>query len=97
MDRDQVIRILRENAEELHDMGLAKLYLFGSMARGESAPADVDLAFEVAGNPHFSLMTQAGAMNRIEELLGRPVDLVQRECLHPRIKNRIEAEMVEVF
>jgi hypothetical protein len=97
MNRDQVIRILRENADELHEMGLAKLYLFGSVARGDTAPADVDLAFEVGGNPHFSLLTQAGAMNRLEELLGRPVDLVQRECLHPRIKDRIEAEMVEVF
>jgi len=97
MDRDQVIRILRENAEELHEMGLAKLYLFGSVARGETRPADIDLAFEIDGNPHFSLLTQAGAIIRIEELLGRPVDLVQRECLHPRIKARIEAEMVEVF
>jgi predicted nucleotidyltransferase len=97
MDRDQVIRILRENAQELHEMGLAKLYLFGSVARGEARPKDVDLAFEIGDNPHFSLLTQAGAMLRIEELLGRPVDLVQRECLHPRIKNRVEAEMVEVF
>ncbi len=97
MDRDQVIRILRENAAELHELGLAKLYLFGSVARGEPKPADIDLAFEVGDNPHFSLLTQAGALLRIEELLGRPVDLVQRECLHPRIKNRIEAEMVEVF
>jgi predicted nucleotidyltransferase len=97
MDRDQVIRILRENAKELHEMGLAKLYLFGSVARGESRPADVDLAFEIGDNPHFSLLTQAGAMLRIEELLGRPVDLVQRAYLHPRIKDRAEAEMVEVF
>jgi hypothetical protein len=97
MDRDQVISILRENAAELHKMGLAKLYLFGSVARGEAKPADVDLAFEIGNNPDFSLLTQAGALVRIEELLGRPVDLVQRECLHPRIKNRVEAEMVEVF
>jgi predicted nucleotidyltransferase len=97
MDRDQVIRILRENAEELHEMGLAKLYLFGSLARGEPKPADIDLAFEIGGNPHFSLLTQVGAIVRIEELLGRPVDLVQRERLHPRIKARVEAEMMEVF
>jgi predicted nucleotidyltransferase len=97
MDRDYVIGILRQNAAELHDMGLAKLYLFGSVARGEAAAADVDLAFEIGGNPHFNLLTQAGAIHRIEELLGRPVDLVQREFLHPRIKDRIEAEMVEVF
>lgn len=97
MNRDQVIRVLRENSEELHEMGLAKLYLFGSVARGKSAPADVDLAFEIGGNPHFSLLTQAAAMHRIEELLGLPVDLVQREYLHHMIKDRIEAEMVEVF
>ncbi len=78
-------------------MGLAKLYLFGSVARGEARPADVDLAFEIGDNPHFSLLTQAGVMLRIEQLLGRPADPVQRECLHPRIKNRVEAEMVEVF
>ena len=78
-------------------MGLAKLYLFGSVARGESKPTDIDLAFEIGGNPHFSLLTQAGATVRIEEMLGRPVDLVQRECLHPRIKERVESEMVEVF
>jgi predicted nucleotidyltransferase len=97
MNRDQVIRILRENADELHEMGLAKLYLFGSVARDEPKPTDIDLAFEIGDNPDFSLLTQAGAMLRIEELLGRPVDLVQREFLHPRIKSRIEAEMVEVF
>lgn len=78
-------------------MGLAKLYLFGSVARGEARAKDVDLAFEIGDNPHFSLLTQAGAMLRIEELLGRPVDLVEREFLHPRIKSRIEAEMMEVF
>ena len=76
---------------------LGEAYLFGSVARDESAPADIDLAFEIGGNPHFSLLTQAGAMHRLEELLGRPVDLVERGCLHPRIKDRIEAEMVEVF
>jgi len=97
MDREQVIRILRDNAAELHEMGLAKLYLFGSVARGDPKPADVDLAFEIGDNPHFSLLTQAGAMLRIEELLGRPVDLVERDFLHPRIRNRIESEMVEVF
>lgn len=97
MSRDEVIRIPRDNASELHEMGLAKLYLFGSVARGEPNPQDVDLAFEIGGNPHFSLLTQAGAMLRIEELLGAKVDLVQRKCLHPRIKDKVEREMVEVF
>jgi uncharacterized protein len=97
MDRDQVVRILRENEGELHELGLAKLYLFGSVARGASQPKDIDLAFDVGGNSHFSLLSQAGAMVRIEELLGLPVDLVQRDRLHPRIRDRVAAEMVEVF
>lgn len=97
MGRHEIIRILRDSAAELHDLGLAKLFLFGSTARGEAQARDVDLLFEAQDMPGFSLLSQAAAMNRLEDLLGRPVDLVERRCLHPRIKDRVEAEMVEIF
>ena len=97
MTRDEIIGKLRASEDELHALGLGRLFLFGSAARGAPDPGDVDLAFETGGNPHFSLLSQAAALARLEEILESEVDLVLRDSLHPAIRGRVEAEMVEVF
>lgn len=83
---------------EMAQAGLSALYLFGSQARlTADAGSDIDLAFDVRPDARFSLIDQAKLQLRLEEKLGRKVDLVERKALRPRIRQRIEAEMVRLL
>jgi predicted nucleotidyltransferase len=98
MTRDEALKTLREHAPELRSSGLSALYLFGSMARGEATDdSDIDLLFEVGAMPDFSLLHQAILQERLEKLLGRHVDLISRNALRARMKQRVEADLVPVF
>lgn len=69
------------------------LDLFGSVARGEANEAsDVDLLVEFVrpvGLFHFFRVQR-----RLEEILGRTVDLVMRDAVKPQLRERIFAEAV---
>lgn len=98
MTREEVIKRLRPFEAELRRAGLAALYLFGSTARNEaSQSSDVDLAFDLGNAPEFDLVTQAGLQIRLAEVLGTHVDLVDRKCLRPRVRARVEADLTPVF
>jgi hypothetical protein len=97
MSRDDVIRRLRQHRAELHRLGVGALYLFGSTARDDARPdSDVDLYFDY-DDPRFSLLELAGLQVRLEELLGRPIDVMSRGSLHPRLRPEIERSAVQVF
>lgn len=93
------IRSVIHRAEpELRAAGLSALYLFGSHARGDSREdSDIDLAFDVADNSDFNLFDQGRLQNRLEELLGRKVDFLERDAIHPDLRPRIERDLVRVF
>lgn len=98
MTREEVFQRLRPYEQELRASGVAALYLFGSTARREAMPdSDVDLLFDVGDAPHFSLFTQAELQVRLCRLLGTDVDFVERDALRPRIRARVEADMVRLF
>ena len=97
MTREDVFEKIRPLAPELKRLGLGKLYLFGSVAREEPNPNDVDLLYEAAENHELDFFELADATERLEGLLGRRVDLVERERLHRRIRPRVEAELVEIY
>ena len=87
-------------APELRAAGIAALYLFGSQARGDAgAESDIDFLFEVKedDDARFSLLDQASLMVRLEAIFGRKVDFVERRALRPRIRERIELEMVKLL
>lgn len=76
-------------------LSVARVALFGSVARGEeSVGSDVDLLVEFArpvGLFHFVHVKRF-----LEELLGRPVDLVTPDALHPALRDAILAEALDV-
>ena len=83
---------------ELRAAGLAALYLFGSQARGDArANSDIDLLFDVTDDWNFSLLDQASLMVRLENILGCKVDFIERRALRPRIRERIELEMIKLL
>lgn len=73
------------------DFGVAALYVFGSVARGEATPeSDVDLLVEFDGRPTFARFMDLKAL--LEDALGVRVDLVTRPALREQLRPRIEAE-----
>jgi uncharacterized protein len=98
-ERERVLRVLREHETELRARGVARLRLFGSMARGEARPnSDVDLIAEIDRNLSFSLVDLVGLQDFLSEILGRQVDIGTTVAkLRPRLRQRFEAEVIEVF
>ena len=98
MEPDQVIAKLREHELELKASGIARLSLFGSVARGDSGPeSDVDLMAEFDLGTKLTLFSLSGVRLRISDILGVPVDLAERRMLKDEVKTRAEREAIVVF
>jgi uncharacterized protein len=91
--REEVQSRLSEQRAELTKLGVRSLDIFGSVARGESAPgSDVDLLIDFdrpVGLFHFFRVQQ-----RLEQILGCSVDLVMLEAVKPQLRERIFREAV---
>lgn len=73
MTRDEVVAVLRSHFDELRQLHVRSLALFGSVARNEAcADSDVDLMVEFDSVPPLHLFFEV--KRRLETLLGRPVD-----------------------
>ena len=73
--------------------GARDVRVFGSMARGEATPeSDVDLLVE--SGPHRTFFFPGGFIADLQELLGRDVDVVTEEALHPYLRDRVIQEAV---
>lgn len=82
---------------QLREMGVRRLALFGSHARGEATPdSDVDLLVEFEpGRKSFEGLVSLAEL--LEKALGRRVDAVTVESLSPYIGPKILAEAVDVL
>jgi uncharacterized protein len=91
--REEVQRRLSEQRAELTSLSVRSLHVFGSVARGDSAPdSDVDLLVDFdrpIGLFHFFRVQQ-----QLERILGSRVDLVMREAVKPQLRDRILREAV---
>lgn len=97
LDRDTIVKRLREHEAALRARGVSALYLFGSVARGEARPtSDVDLFFDYE-NPRFNLFHAMDVEDEVASLLGVRVDVMSRASLHPRLRPVIERTAVRVF
>jgi hypothetical protein len=94
--RQDIRKRLAAHAEELRQLGVTSLALFGSAARNESSlESDVDLLVEF-GRP-VGLFHFFSVQHRLEQILDvKKVDLVQRGALHPALRDHILAEAIHV-
>lgn len=98
MNKAEAITRLKPFEQRLRERGISALYLFGSTARDEaSAASDLDLLYEYDPQRQFSLFDQAGAMLELSDALETTVDLVSRNGLRSRLRERVEGEMVQIF
>ena len=96
VDRSETINLLAVHKPALAARyGVLRLALFGSAARGTStATSDVDVL--VAFDGPATSDRYFGVQFYLEDLLGRPVDLVTEMALRPELKSRIEREAAHV-
>ncbi|MGH3983643.1 MAG: nucleotidyltransferase family protein [Pseudonocardiaceae bacterium] len=85
VDRGQLDELCRR-------YGVARIDVFGSVARGEDREgSDVDLLYELRPGARLGWDIET-LSDELADLLGRPVDLVSRRALHPRLRDRVLAE-----
>ncbi|TAK30792.1 MAG: hypothetical protein EPO21_18745 [Chloroflexota bacterium] len=96
LDRDEIIRRLKESLPELQDhYGVRTMGLFGSYARHEARKSsDVDLLVEFDRTP--SLLTFVELELLLSDRLGIKVDLVMKSALKPGIGKRILSEILTI-
>ena len=94
--RTEILALLRAHKPELAKrFGVADLALFGSTVRAEDAGAsDVDVLVRFDGRSDSK--RYFGVQFYLEDLLGRPVDLVTEKALRPELRPYVEAEAVHV-
>jgi uncharacterized protein len=96
MNRAQLIGVLAARREEIASrFGVKRLALFGSAARDELSPSsDVDVLVEFGGPATFAAYMDLKFY--LEDLLGRPVDLVTDKGLRRELRPYVEKELVLV-
>lgn len=79
-------------AELCERYGIARLLVFGSVARGTAGPdSDIDVLYEL--RPGRRLGWEIEQLNdELAGVLGRPVDLVSAAALHRRLRDTVLSE-----
>lgn len=97
-----ILAKIRDHEAELRRLGVERLSLFGSVARGDwDETSDVDLAVRLA--PDFSKggFDYLGRMEmlkeRLAQILGRPVDLIEEPVETRALQMRIDEDRVVAF
>ncbi|MGN6372157.1 MAG: nucleotidyltransferase family protein [Solirubrobacteraceae bacterium] len=95
--RHNDLRSLRERRSEIlrcaSAHGARNVRVFGSTARGETAPdSDVDLLVEM--EPGRSLLDLVGLWQDLEEMLGSRVDVLSDGGVSPHLRERINTDAI---
>lgn len=97
MNRATAIAELKSRSRALKAMGATALYVFGSVARDEAHPNDLDIFIDYAPESRFSLIELVGIKQYLETELGSEVDVTTRDSLHPMLKADIERTAIQVY
>ena len=82
----------------LRQRGIASLWVFGSVARGDARPdSDVDLVAEFDPKVRVSLTGLASLRAELADILGVPVDLSEWGILRQPVLDRARREAVQAF
>ena len=97
MTRDEIIAMIRKNAEAIKAEGVTKLAIFGSRVRGDNrADSDLDVLVEVAPDASFSILNLIGVQHIIEDATGLQAQATMRRSIPPRFAERIADYILEV-
>lgn len=96
MSRHQVLDLLNHRKSDLQRrFQVRDVAVFGSVARDEDSPSsDVDVLVEFSGEASFDQFMDLTFY--LEDLFGRPVDLVTKNALRPELREQVEREAIHV-
>lgn len=90
--REEVLQLIEQNQAALKKLGVRRLGLFGSCARGESAiGSDLDFVVEFSDKSFDAYMD---LKTFLEDLFHARVDLVTLNAIKPRLLPIIQRETV---
>lgn len=96
MNRQQALQALADAKSSLQQrFGVTRLALFGSTAR-DDVKSDSDVDVLVAFDGPATSTRYFGVQFYLEDLLGRPVDLVSERALRPELRAAVERDLVDV-
>ena len=86
----QTLMMIQLIADYFKTQPVLKAWLFGSFARGEETPwSDMDILVQYDRSKPIGLLKIAEMQLRLEDLLGREVDLVEDGTLRPWVVNSV--------
>lgn len=96
MTRSRTLQLLALHKAHLaRRYGVTRLALFGSTARDEAGD-DSDIDILVGYDGPAASERYFGVQFYLEDLLGRPVDLVTEKALRPELQPYVEGEAIRV-
>ena len=89
LSKDDVLKSLSASKRRFRALGVRRIGLFGSFARGEQRKgSDLDILVEFErGKKSFDNYMDLKFL--LEDLFGRDVDLVVKEAIRPALRNSI--------
>jgi predicted nucleotidyltransferase len=92
----EIVDILKKHENELKKKyGIKKIGIFGSYLRGEAKEgSDFDILVEFEQDVDIGFLKFVEIENRLSDLLGVKVDLVEKSALKPRIGKHILKEVI---
>jgi len=76
---------------------LAELAVFGSVVTGEARPgSDIDVLYVLRDGVHLGWAIN-DLSDDLEQVLGRPVDLISNGALHARLRDAVLAQAQVVY
>jgi predicted nucleotidyltransferase len=100
-DREEVLAALRAHEPEFRATGVVGMSVFGSVARGEPYPQDVDIAvrlsesFSKGGFDYFYQLQQL--QKRLRRLLRCEVDVLEEPANKKPLQDEIERDRAIAF
>ena len=93
--KERILASIAERQPQLQALGVQRIGLFGSFARGEEhAGSDVDILVEFSPRAHIGLFEFVRVRRFLADLLGCKVDLVTPDALRPEMREEILGEVV---
>jgi len=90
--------LIRKIKNYLNNQPIDKAWLFGSFARNqESFHSDIDLLVRFIKPNQLDLFDYAGFKLDLEDITGRPVDLVEEGYMIPGVKKNVDNEKVLIY
>lgn len=98
VNRDDVLLKLKASEAALRERGVRHAAIFGSVARGESAPdSDIDILVEIAPEAEVDLFQYVSIVHYLEDLFPVGVDVANRSQLKPFVRPQAERDAVYAF